>query len=255
MQTQPTQKIRAVVFDLDDTLFAERDYVLSGYRAVAKFLRENSGRAKNFENWLWERFLAGRSKNSFDAMNEHFNLGLDKAGICKLVEVYRNHMPQIQAMPGMVQLLGLLRENYKLGLLSDGFLPAQQLKLQALGIERFFDEVVFTESLGRKFWKPSPSGFELLAKRLDVPHSACAYIADNVGKDFIAPNKLGWRTIRFVFPGQVYADKITITNNSAESAASTTAGADAENPENVDPLAQPQMLAKSPQEIRDAIRI
>ena len=31
--------VHTVVFDLDDTLFAERDYVLSGFRAVDEWIR------------------------------------------------------------------------------------------------------------------------------------------------------------------------------------------------------------------------
>ncbi len=35
--------IRAVIFDLDDTLYPEPSYVFSGYRAVAKPFARNSG--------------------------------------------------------------------------------------------------------------------------------------------------------------------------------------------------------------------
>ena len=94
-----------------------------------------------------------------------------------------------------------------LGIVSDGFLPAQQLKLDALGLAGLFDAVVFTEALGRDAWKPSPRPFEALGRRLAVEASACAYVADNPAKDFAAPNALGWRTIQFRRPGQLHADR------------------------------------------------
>ena len=34
-------KWRAIVFDLDDTLYPERDYVLSGFRAIARWAAEH----------------------------------------------------------------------------------------------------------------------------------------------------------------------------------------------------------------------
>ena len=42
---------------------------------------------------------------------------------------------------------------------------------------------------------------------LGSPHGACAYVADNPEKDFVAPNALGWRTIQYLRPGQIHAHK------------------------------------------------
>jgi len=199
--------ILAVIFDLDDTLYPERDYVRSGYRAVAEHLRGQLGRNEPFEAALWKLFQAGRYSAAFDELNHRQRLGLGKDDIAELVAVYRSHRPTIQPYEGTAELLGRLHADYRLGLLSDGFLPAQQLKLQALGLGRFFDAVVFTEELGREAWKPSPAGFEAVAKRLGAPHESCAYVGDNPAKDFLAPNALGWLTVQVLHPGQIHAHK------------------------------------------------
>ncbi|OPX25230.1 MAG: hypothetical protein B1H04_00410 [Planctomycetales bacterium 4484_123] len=209
--------IRAVVFDLDDTLFRERDYVLSGFRAVAEHL----GRPEEFTRWMWRRFQAGRRGDTFDALSEHFGLGLSRADIAALVELYRAHVPRLRPCRGVIELLrALRRRGRRLGLLSDGYLPAQRLKLSALGLEGFFHAVVFTEELARQgppaarnrgrgphqAWKPSAVGFERIRRRLGVPHRACAYVGDNPAKDFLAPNELGWLTVQWRRPGQLHAD-------------------------------------------------
>ena len=199
------RKTRAVVFDLDDTLYPERQYVRSGYGAVARELRRRLGREERFEEWLWQRFCTGRGDRALDALVEQFGLGLSDEQIGELVQVYRTHGPDIRPYPGVIELLERLREHFRLGLLSDGFLPAQRLKLEALGIERHFHAVVFTESIGRDAWKPSPAGFELARDKLRVAHEACAYVSDNAAKDFIAPNALGWLTVQIRWPGQVHA--------------------------------------------------
>ena len=206
MPTDAT-RIQAVIFDLDDTLYPERDYVRSGYAAVGRHLRKELSSGEAFEDWLWGRFCTGRADRAFDALGRHFQLHLSQGRIAELVKIYREHRPCIKPFPGMVELLGRLHATRRLGLLSDGFLPAQRLKLQALKLERFFDAVVFTEEMGRRFWKPSPAGFERIGELLGIPHERCAYVADNAGKDFQAPNALGWRTIQVRRPGQIHADQ------------------------------------------------
>jgi putative hydrolase of the HAD superfamily len=199
------RKIQAVIFDLDDTLYLERDYVRSGFRGVERHLHKTLDRTDRFSAWLWRRFLAGLRDRSLDAMNEEFSLGLSADGIAELVKCYREHAPDIEPDAGMVELLGRLHAACRIGLLSDGTLPGQSLKFDALGVARFFDAVLFTESLGRDAWKPSTKGFEWIQEKLGVAHEACAYIADNPAKDFVAPNKLGWRTIQILRPGQVHS--------------------------------------------------
>ena len=205
------EKIRAVVFDLDDTLYAERDYVLSGYRAVARQLGLSGPEAggdrlaQEFEAWLWRRFLGGQSRGAFDALNSQFRLGLDAHGIFRLVEAYRSHTPDIRPAAGVPEMLGRLHARFRLALLTDGYMPAQQLKLDALNLRRFFDLIVFTEDLGRSAWKPAPTGFEMVQARLQLTHESLAYVGDNPAKDFVAPNRLGWLTVQVIRPGQIHA--------------------------------------------------
>ncbi len=203
------QHIRAVVFDLDDTLFLERNYVRSGFAAVGEYLRLKTARRSAFERWMWKRFVSGLRDGMFDALDVHFDLGLGHAGISKLIQVYRRHRPDIRPCRGIETVLANLcrRRRLKLGLLSDGFLPAQRLKLEAIGLKKYFHKVIFTEQMGREAWKPSPRGFESIRRTLGVPHAGCVYVADNPAKDFLAPNGLGWMTIQWRRSGQVHADK------------------------------------------------
>jgi len=200
-------RIQAVVFDLDDTLFAERDYVRSGYRAVAAAMAKDPTDADRISEWMWQRFCQGNTDRMFNAAAEKFSLSTGDETIGEWVKCYRDHLPDIAPLPEALEVLAALRGRVKLGLLSDGFLPAQQLKFDALGLADTFDAVLFTESLGREFWKPSPVGFERLAAELGGSHSACAYIGDNAAKDFVAPNALGWLTIQWRRDGQVHADR------------------------------------------------
>jgi putative hydrolase of the HAD superfamily len=65
--------------------------------------------------------------------------------------------------------------------------------------------LLFTDALGREYWKPHPAGYERIMRELGVAGEQCLYVGDNVHKDFLGPRSLGWTTVRIVRPGGVYA--------------------------------------------------
>ncbi len=198
--------ITTVVFDLDDTLYDEIDYCRSGLAAVARFIVTFSSCpcADDAFAYLWRHFLAGNRTHTFNAALDELGIPCDEHRIAQLVEVYRNHRPDIALPPDSRTALDALKDRYTLALLTDGFLPAQRLKVQALGIEPRFEAIVYTEELGRACWKPSPAGFERLARMLGTTPDQMAYVGDNEEKDFIAPNRLGMLTIRVVRPRHLH---------------------------------------------------
>lgn len=199
---------RAVVFDLDDTLYPEHAYTLSGLRAVAEAYGPRLGSIAE---------LLARFQTLLDSPDRTRIFNVVVAERCpheaetlvpEMVATFRAHRPtHIALFPEAAAALDRLAAHFALGLISDGFLEAQKAKINALGIRDRFDAIILTDEWGRAFWKPHPRAFEEIARRLDVAHSACVYVADNLAKDFVAPNALGWRTIRFVHPGAVHKDK------------------------------------------------
>jgi putative hydrolase of the HAD superfamily len=208
--------ITTVVFDLDDTLYDEIEYCKSGFAAVAEFLANRpesrlssmgEGEARSAEHIsavLWEQFTAGNHTKTFNAALDELGMGYEHELIGELIEVYRNHKPKISLPNDSRDVLCELSTKYTLALLTDGFLPGQQLKVQALGIEKYFECIVYTEQLGRECWKPSPAGFEKIMQTLKGKPENMAYVADNEKKDFIAPNKLGFSTIQLIRPARIH---------------------------------------------------
>ncbi|MFB0524841.1 MAG: HAD family hydrolase [Phycisphaerae bacterium] len=211
--------ITTVVFDLDDTLYDEVEYCRSGFSSVAEFLcyrassisagrltAEHRASAEDIFDVLWKQFHAGNRKNTLNAALDELGIEYDDNLIQVLINIYRNHVPKITLPDDSRDVLSQLSSKYILALLTDGFLPAQQLKVQALGIERYFKCIIYTEQLGpdQSGWKPSPVGFEKLMKTLNARAENIAYIADNEKKDFIAPNKLGFLTIQIIRPARIH---------------------------------------------------
>lgn len=199
--------VAGVVFDMDDTLYLERDYVKSGFHAVARHVSSVVSEQAFFQA-MWSMFEAGVRGDTFNRALEQFPDVAEKYDIGQLVEVYRVHRPDIAIIPEIAKLLVRLRDaGMKLGVLSDGPLVSQQAKADALGVSALVDEVMLTDALGRASWKPSPAGFQKLAESLRVSHDSLVYVGDNPEKDFIAPNALGWQTIRLRMEGQLRCDQ------------------------------------------------
>jgi putative hydrolase of the HAD superfamily len=190
-------ELSAIIFDLDDTLFPERSFVLGGFEAAAKHAASLAPiDAQLLLAQLHQLFENGVRGNTFqialDLLGQH-NHALEQA----MVAAYRNHAPQIKAFPEVTPTLSRLHGKYQIGLVSDGFLSVQQRKFQALGLADFFDTVVFSDEFGRDHWKPSTKPFEVALERLMLNRADRAvYVADNVTKDFWGARRLGIHTIR-----------------------------------------------------------
>jgi putative hydrolase of the HAD superfamily len=197
--------LKAIVFDLDDTLYPEESYVLSGFRAVAAHAAARIG-------WPAEQALAELSElHRAGVRGDTFNRWLQARAqdspelVAELIAVYRGHKPCLEPFPGVLALLAGLRSSYRLGLVSDGYLQVQQAKLEALGLEPYLDAVVFSDSLGRASWKPSPIAFEAVLARLGVTAREAVYVADNPAKDFLGSRRLGMHGLRLRTPGCEHA--------------------------------------------------
>lgn len=195
---------QAVIFDLDDTLFPERDYVLSGFRAVAAWAEGHVGipAAQGFAA-LQGLFAEGVRGNVFD----RWLAGHEGAALLvpRLVQVYREHQPLLTPFEGVRELLAFLRGRSRLGVVSDGYLAVQQGKFAALGLGESFDAVVFSDAWGREAWKPSTRPFEEVLRRLPAEAGEAVYVADNPAKDFLGARRLGMFTIRLRQDGGEYA--------------------------------------------------
>lgn len=199
--------IKALVFDLDDTLYLEKSFVLSGFRAVGGWLHENYG-LSGFEEAAARLFYKGYRGNIFNQAFLELNFEYSYPLITIIVELYRNHSPEINLLEDAAWALRSLSKTYKLGLLTDGHLITQKNKVSVLGIEHYFKAIVYTDEFGREHWKPSTIPFNLLLNKLECSSCECVYVADNVVKDFFAPRQLGWKTIQVCREDGVYGAEV-----------------------------------------------
>ena len=186
--------IRAIAFDLDDTLYPEVQFVYSGYRAVSEAVRQQLG--FEIDDDLVALFEAGQRGDLFTPVLQMHLGPVEEAFIRQLIEVYRQHKPTLRPFPEVRKVLEELKPSYRLAIVSDGWLGVQDRKLQALQIRPYFDVVVFSDKWGRDCWKPHPYAYEECARLLSLNPTSMVYVGDNPTKDFIAPCMMGMKTIR-----------------------------------------------------------
>lgn len=196
--------IRGVVFDLDDTLYLEREYVRSGFAEVAGFVAARTGvdADRTFE-FLWNGFETSRRGRAFDELIEAF--ALDGLAVGELVAAYRAHQPDIALATDVRALLMALRsDGRKIGVITDGPAESQHAKVAALGLLDLVDLIVVTGEWGEDFWKPHPRSYDLIEETWGLPGSDLTYVGDNPAKDFVTARRRGWLTVRVRRAGQLH---------------------------------------------------
>lgn len=178
-----------VAFDLDDTLYDEKDYVDSAFNFIADTLSANYPLDKH--NLLKALHSDG---NPFDSLMSYIattDTTFDK-DIAWLVNVYRTHRPTLSLPNASRDILNRLQAlGTGLTIITDGRLATQSLKIEALGLKRWIKDIYISEAIG--YDKSSRNVFDMVMH--DNPECRYAYIGDNPAKDFLWPNRLGWTTI------------------------------------------------------------
>ena len=197
--------LSAVVFDLDDTLYLERDYVISGFRAVASWAESELGvPSEQCLSDLRSLFDEGVRTNTFDRWLRA--RGFHPQGyVQQMVDAYREHDPTICTFDPVPGLLGSLADKCQLGLITDGRSTVQRRKLAALQLASSFDAVVLTGDLGPSWWKPSVLPFELIIALMGASAQNVVYVADNPLKDFIGARAAGMFSIWVRTPRGLYS--------------------------------------------------
>ena len=173
-----------VVFDLDDTIYFERDYQLSGYKSIIESCN------LLYDVDITETVYAAVNRND-DVLEEIVkHLKLSNNSKDSLLWLYRLHCPKISLSESTKLTLDIIKNNAKhVAIVTDGRELSQRQKLYSLGLS---DWPVFISESWDEI-KPGEKRFKHIMKTM--PASNYVYIGDNIKKDFVTPNKLDWVSV------------------------------------------------------------
>lgn len=191
---------KAFIFDLDDTLYSEKEYIRSGFNEVVKLVPYINDALEQ----LWKLFEKRRNViDEFLLNNGIFSEELKQ----KCLSSYRNQKdPDIHFYDGVKELLtDLGKTGHFIGIITDGRPEGQWAKINKLHLKDYVDAIIVTDELGGiQYRKPNTAAFIRMKELSKVDYSESCYIGDNINKDFIAPEKLGMKYILFKNQDGVY---------------------------------------------------
>lgn len=187
---------RAVIFDLDDTLYPYRRFVLSGFVAVADHL----ARTTRIDRRRAFRVLARASRGAGRGTELQICLaafGLPTTMLPMLINVLLQHQPRLSLPRPILRVLTRLRaEGWRIGVLTNGSRGVQARKIAALGLVRHVDSVVYATEHGQRQGKPDPEPFVEILSRLGVTPSNAVFVGDDEVCDIGGARRLGLATVR-----------------------------------------------------------
>lgn len=171
------------VFDLDDTLYNEIEFLKSAFKSIAIEIEPKS------HNQLFKKMfdIYNSGGNTFEYLMKRYPE--KKITMENLLYLYRNHFPKISLKEGVLKLLKSIKsKNGKIGIITNGRSVTQRSKIKALGIEHFIDELIISEEFGNE--KSDESVYKYFLK--ENPGKKFYFFGDNIDIDFITAKKLGW---------------------------------------------------------------
>ncbi len=189
-------RAKAVLFDVDDTLYVEEDFVRSGFTEVARHLAARE--VGDAESILRELEAIHRGEGREQVLDKLVRRrGLPEESVPGLVRLFRNHSPRIHLLPDVPPLLARLRaRGFRLGCITDGWPGVQRRKVEALGLAALVDTVVYTGDYGPSRWKPAPFPFEACCARLGVRTRESVCVGDNPERDVRGARGAGIVSVR-----------------------------------------------------------
>jgi putative hydrolase of the HAD superfamily len=186
--------IRAVLFDLDDTLYPQSAWLAGAWTAVAA-----RGDMFGFPEAELLAALHGVAALGTDR-GRIIDRALERCGhpraaVAPLLEAFREHAPRsLDCYPGVVDELSALSKVVPIGIVTDGDPVIQRAKVRALNLA--VDVVVYSDEEGRSRRKPDPLPFRSALDALAVDAHDAVFVGDRPDKDVAGAIAAGLRAVR-----------------------------------------------------------
>lgn len=179
-------KLKAVIFDVDNTLIDRRkaflrmcDYLIDKYSRESPYHGSKDDLIEYMV--MIDANGYGGLRNFIPKLKLKWDLGL-------ATEEFINERNSIfgglsVSMPGLYEVLPELKKKYKLGIITNGYTSVQRDKIEAVGITEYFDDILVSQEAACE--KPDPKIFDLSLKRLQINPEEAVYIGDYYPNDII----------------------------------------------------------------------
>jgi putative hydrolase of the HAD superfamily len=200
--------VRAVLFDLDDTLFDHR----RSARAALTEVHRAHGRDTPYDaferahtQYLEEmhiEVLAGRigleeaRRERFRKVFASLGVTLGDSDVAMTAAAYRDgYKLARRALAGAAELLEAVRRHARVAIVTNNLLEEQQDKLQYCALAPFVDALIASEDIGVS--KPDPRIFQIALERVDATADEAVMVGDSWANDIVGAARAGIRAVWF----------------------------------------------------------
>ena len=182
------EQVRAILIDLDDTLYPQSDFLRGAVSAVGERAQTLGLNRERFEK-AFREVLARGSDTGHTIDTALAELGCAKDEVLRLtpplVDAFFAFRPAaLECYDQVRESLRTLSERALLVCLTDGQPDLQRAKVDALGITGYFKAIVITDELGgRLFRNPATACLHRISELLDVPVRNFFVVGDRLDKD------------------------------------------------------------------------
>lgn len=206
----PLARVRAIYFDLDDTLCGYWDAAKGGLLSAFERHRPDDPA----EDWVlewghafhefsptvkkepWrEHYLRSGAETRTELMRRTLaRRGIrDEALAQSLSATYAaERRARLRLFPEALEVLRALHGRYPLGLITNGPADVQREEIETLDLGDFFDHVFIEGELGEG--KPHLSVFRLAEEAVAEPPECLLFVGNSYGHDIAPANDAGWHT-------------------------------------------------------------
>lgn len=178
---------------MDDTLYKERTYRDSGYRTVARHFAASC----DVDPAELYTMMTRNPAMAFELVEELAAKRNVRVSVSDQLCVYRSHFPDIKLDDEAADILSLFRQrNIPTGVITDGRAWGQTNKIKALKLDQYVDKDAIMATILIDTDKHSDKPFKAMEQILrQKGATSFVYVGDNLAKDFVHPNSMGWDTI------------------------------------------------------------
>lgn len=197
-------KIKAITFGLDGTLAYGALDNKKYKKALIDYLHKigYSGGNTTLEksrNTMLERQKKSQARNielRFDLLYSDLlhNLGLDiTQERLEYIENIYNRFFKFEVVPGVKEMLEILKEKYKLAIVANAITKVSRVALKKLDLEKYFDTIVLSRDLGAR--KPDPEIFNYALRSMWVKGNEAVHVGNSLKTDVQGGKNAGMKTV------------------------------------------------------------
>ena len=190
------EKIKAIFFDLDDTLVDSRKAEQDASIEFKKLFSEFNKMSDEYFADLWHRVASKQYErysrkeisyemNKINRIKEIFatvNIQKNDDEASKIFKVYlKMYENNWKPFKDTIETLEILKDKYKIGLITNGDSKQQRKKLKLTSLENYFAEYIISSEVDIS--KPAKEIFEIACKKINEIPKNCIMVGDNFKLD------------------------------------------------------------------------